>query len=598
MSINWSVIYNDTATAAQLARYSVVVLDSDSHPALSGLTGGSRQVLGYLSLGEVSTYRSYFSAVEAQGILFDANPDWPDSRFVDLRDSRWTSRVLDDLIPSILDQGFTGLFLDTLDDAGYLEELNPTAYAGMVDAAADLVAAIRARYPTITIMMNRGYELLPQVADHIDYELAECLHTDWNGSTYIRNNNATINEQLAAVRAAMQLNPSLKAVSLDYWNPADADGVARLYALSEAEGLSPYVSTLALDQVYVQPADRAGNTIAAARSLGVISRAKMVSDRVGGADVDYYSFSLTASASLAWTLGTLSANADLAVLSADGQVLASSAVTGVGADAVSATLSAGTYWLKVSGAATAYVLNTTGATAKPLDGDTTLRGGSGTDLLDGGAGNDLMIGGAGNDFYRVNGRGDRVSEGSGQGTDTVLSTVACTLWANVENLTLVGSAAIGGTGNGLDNLLIGNSAANLLLGLGGIDRLAGGNGNDTLAGGAGADRLSGGAGADVFRYVAPSEGGDVITDFQSSQHDKLGFVSANFGHLAAGAISASMFVANSTGIAGRASDRFVFNTTTGVLKYDANGSAGGAYVTIATLNCRALSATDIVILAG
>ena len=55
-----------------------------------------------------------------------------------------------------------------------------------------------------------------------------------------------------------------------------------------------------------------------------------------------------------------------------------------------------------------------------------------------------------------------VSEAGGSGTDTVLRAVSFTLGADVENLTLTGTAAINGTGNGLDNVIIGNASANTL----------------------------------------------------------------------------------------------------------------------------------------
>ena len=59
-----------------------------------------------------------------------------------------------------------------------------------------------------------------------------------------------------------------------------------------------------------------------------------------------------------------------------------------------------------------------------------------------------MIGGLGNDTYVVDNAGDVVTEALNEGTDTVQSSVSYTLGANVENLTLTGSADINGTGNG------------------------------------------------------------------------------------------------------------------------------------------------------
>jgi Ca2+-binding RTX toxin-like protein len=79
------------------------------------------------------------------------------------------------------------------------------------------------------------------------------------------------------------------------------------------------------------------------------------------------------------------------------------------------------------------------------------------------------------------GAGDSVVESSTLATeiDSVQSSVTFVLGANVENLTLTGSAIINGTGNAGVNTLIGNSAANVLDGAAGNDAMLGGLGNDT-----------------------------------------------------------------------------------------------------------------------
>jgi Ca2+-binding RTX toxin-like protein len=130
-----------------------------------------------------------------------------------------------------------------------------------------------------------------------------------------------------------------------------------------------------------------------------------------------------------------------------------------------------------------------------------LNGLAGNDILDGGAGPDTMTGGDGDDIYMVDDAADRAVEtGATGGLDLVNSRVTFTLAAGgfVENLTLTGTAAIGGTGNSLANLIQGNDAANLLRGLGGSDTLGGAGGGDILDGGAGADYMSGGDGDDVY----------------------------------------------------------------------------------------------------
>ncbi|XUR37333.1 Putative rhizobiocin/RTX toxin and hemolysin-type calcium binding protein [Rhizobium leguminosarum bv. trifolii] len=135
----------------------------------------------------------------------------------------------------------------------------------------------------------------------------------------------------------------------------------------------------------------------------------------------------------------------------------------------------------------------------------TITGGAGNDILDGGAGNDTLIGGAGNDIYVVDNASDVVAENAAAGTDTVRTTLASyTLGSDVENLTYIGTTNFVGTGNALDNLIVG------------------GSGTDTLAGGAGNDILVGGDAADLFVYL-PNWGHDTIIDFMATgtAHDTI-----------------------------------------------------------------------------
>ena len=167
-------------------------------------------------------------------------------------------------------------------------------------------------------------------------------------------------------------------------------------------------------------------------------------------------------------------------------------------------------------------LNGTGNTLSNI-----LTGNSGDNVLDGDGGTDTMSGGAGDDTYLVENIGDEASEQAYGGLDTVQSSVTYSLSANVENLILSGTTATNGTGNALDNGLIGNGASNILDAGAGNDTLSGGAGNDALHGGAGDDRLDGGTGTDSMAggagndmYVVDAVG-DVVTELANEGVDTV-----------------------------------------------------------------------------
>jgi Ca2+-binding RTX toxin-like protein len=207
-----------------------------------------------------------------------------------------------------------------------------------------------------------------------------------------------------------------------------------------------------------------------------------------------------------------------------------------------------------------------------------LNGGGGDDWLDGGAGGDILSGGSGNDTYVVDSRWDWVNEAYGEGNDTVIASISYVLGFNQENLYLSGSAHINATGNADANLLIGNA------------------GNNTLAGRLGNDTLIGGDGQDVFVFdTAPSATNrDTIHNFIVAD-DTIQLNRSVFSALTPGVLAPDAFVTGAAAL--DANDRIIYNSATGALLYDADGSGAGAAVQFATLVgvVGTLSAADFVV---
>ncbi|MDQ6432620.1 calcium-binding protein [Mesorhizobium sp. LHD-90] len=240
----------------------------------------------------------------------------------------------------------------------------------------------------------------------------------------------------------------------------------------------------------------------------------------------------------------------------------------------------------VKGSAHADVMTVldTGFTLSGLDGTDTLTGGSGDDTLEGGEGNDTLEGGedadvldGGDDFDAITYDnvttariklaldGSFAAEGEAA-LDTVLS---------IERV----------TGTDFGDVLRGDAAVNRLIGGSSNDTLQGEEANDTLLGGTGADALTGGTGDDGFDYTSTAHGGDTIRDFSASagNDDYFRFTGSVFGALPAGSLAPNRFLANTTGVATTADQRFIYETDTGILRYDTDGSGATAAIQMATL---------------
>jgi uncharacterized delta-60 repeat protein len=199
-------------------------------------------------------------------------------------------------------------------------------------------------------------------------------------------------------------------------------------------------------------------------------------------------------------------------------------------------------------------------------GNNALYGLGGNDTLDGGAGNDRLDGGAGTDTASY------ASASAGVLVNLALSTVQNTRGAGIDTLLNIENLR----GSSYSDTLLGNTGANTLLS---------GAGNDLLAGGLGNDTLIGGSGQDTFAFNSTLGAGniDTITDFNVAD-DTIRLSKGIFTTLTTpGVLAAEAFKILGNGGVEDGSDHLLYNTATGSLSYDADGSGAGAAVQIAIL---------------
>jgi Ca2+-binding RTX toxin-like protein len=230
-----------------------------------------------------------------------------------------------------------------------------------------------------------------------------------------------------------------------------------------------------------------------------------------------------------------------------------------------------------------------------------INGTSGNDTLSGTAANDTINGLAGNDVILAGSTGGSDVIDGGADRDSIefkeRATSAVVVDYGSGTITGGSSGSISFTsiervvGSNFNDSLTGNTAAQNLTGQGGADTLAGAGGADTLWGGGGNDAF-------IFRDMGTANA-DRVSDFISGQ-DKLQLDDAAFtaigamGNFAAGD---ARFWASGTGAAHDLNDRVMYNTSTGQLYYDADGTGSGAAQHITTLtNITTIAATDIAVI--
>jgi len=188
-----------------IKNYQYVIIEPDEFNALSIdsiLNNNNALVLGYISMGEVSTYRSYYKDIE--GRTLGKNEIW-DSFYLDLSDEA-TRQALLNVVDDIYQKGFSGLFLDTIDVFGPWGNSPEQA-----DELASLIAEFKRRYPAFHIMQNSGLELLPKTRPFINSLALESIFTDFD----FDNMSYALRKRREAKKIAKRLNSVKKEYGLD-----------------------------------------------------------------------------------------------------------------------------------------------------------------------------------------------------------------------------------------------------------------------------------------------------------------------------------------------------------------------------------------------
>ena len=221
----------------------------DPRPYRRAAADGASELFAYVSFGEVLPSRAYFKNIP-QAILKGENRDWGSS-VVDQTAPGWPTFLIESILAPLWQRGYRGFFFDTL-DSYHLIATTPAARAAQETAMVATLRAVRARFPGVRMIFNRGFEILPQVREMVTAVAAESLYRGWDqAKKQYREVPAADREWLLGQLQTARDSFGLPVIAIDYVAPAERvlarETARRILAL----GFSPWVANPELDMLGV-----------------------------------------------------------------------------------------------------------------------------------------------------------------------------------------------------------------------------------------------------------------------------------------------------------------------------------------------------------
>lgn len=234
-----------------LSRYERIVVEPENitRNELAFLQKKGATVFAYLSIGEVRMDSPWTKKLEKDWVL-GINPDW-NTRVMDLSNGCWRDFLLDDLADELWQKGYQGFFLDTMDSYQRYTKTSGGLSAQQLGIIT-LIRAMKQKFSGVSLLFNRGFEVLDDVANLADGVVVESLFVRWN-LTVSRYQEVPVNDRewlldkLTTVRDKYNLSVTV----IDYL-PTGQRPLAIKTAKKIADlGFAPWVSSMELNSMGV-----------------------------------------------------------------------------------------------------------------------------------------------------------------------------------------------------------------------------------------------------------------------------------------------------------------------------------------------------------
>jgi len=235
---------------SDIESFDMAILDPDAHPSLTTLKG-KVFLIAYISLGEAENYRFYWDKIKDRSWVIGENPNWEGNYLVDIREKEWQELILNEVIPRIIEDGFQGVMMDTLDTAETLESDDGGDFKGSYEAMVHLVKTIHEKYPDLMLISNNGFSILKEIAPYLSGMLVEDIFgmPDFEANDYIRV-PPEIRRQKVEILKPLQEQYQMPVFNIEYVAMRNK-ALARQYAEASHElGFVSYVAEKELSKIY------------------------------------------------------------------------------------------------------------------------------------------------------------------------------------------------------------------------------------------------------------------------------------------------------------------------------------------------------------
>jgi hypothetical protein len=242
--------YGDKPDPLDLVTYQTCILDPHSKVDLQPGQKRGHTFYAYMSLVELAAGSPADELAKKRSLTsVGLNEDW-NSHLLDITTEAWANYLLEDIATPAVAKGYNGFFLDTADSITKLPQKEGQVYEKRLIS---FVKMLHQLWPQLPIIINRGFELLPQLQGVATAVLVESVFETFDAKTQqpVSQSPADVAWITQRIQTAQVLG--FKVYAVDYTAVERVDLARAAVKKLRALGCVPLVTTLNLRGTVIAP---------------------------------------------------------------------------------------------------------------------------------------------------------------------------------------------------------------------------------------------------------------------------------------------------------------------------------------------------------